>query len=125
MTKNNIQEVFGTFLYYARAVDCTIIASLGTIATQKANPISNTLKKVTQFLDYAASQDDNIINYKASGMVLAVHSDDSYLSETKARSHSGGHFYIKKSESPLNNDAVITLSKIIKSVMSSSEEAKL
>jgi hypothetical protein len=39
-----------------------------------------------QFLDYVASQDKVILTYKASDMVLAIHSDASYLSEPKARS---------------------------------------
>ena len=36
--KTYIQEVVGTFLYYARAVDCTMLAALGSIAAQQATP---------------------------------------------------------------------------------------
>eukprot|EP00804_Cyclotella_cryptica_P030011 CCRYP_013454-RA/>CCRYP_013454-RA protein AED:0.36 eAED:0.39 QI:0/0/0/1/0/0/4/0/743 len=36
--KTFIQEVIGVFLYYARAVDCTILTALGSLATQQANP---------------------------------------------------------------------------------------
>ena len=31
-----VQEVLGTLLYYARAVDSTMLAAIGTIATQQA-----------------------------------------------------------------------------------------
>ncbi len=47
--KKFIQEVIGTFLYYARSVDSTMLAALGSIATQQANPTKNMMKKVQQF----------------------------------------------------------------------------
>ena len=78
--KKFIQEVTGTFLYYARAVDATMLPALGSIATQQASPTENTMKKVKHFLDYAASHPNAIITYRASDMVLATHSDASYLS---------------------------------------------
>ena len=33
--KTFIQEVIGVFLYYAIAVDCTMLAALGSLATQQ------------------------------------------------------------------------------------------
>ena len=116
----------GTLLYYARAVDCTMLAALGSIATQQANPTENTMKKVKQLLDYAATNPDAIITYQASNMVLAAHSDASYLSETQARSRAGGHFFMSSNtEIPNNNGAVHTVAQIIKAVMSSAAEAEL
>jgi hypothetical protein len=44
--KKFIQEVIGTFLYYVRCVNSTMLAALGSIATQQANPTKNTMKKV-------------------------------------------------------------------------------
>ena len=59
-------------------------------------------------------------------MVLVGHIDASYLSESKARSRAGGHFFLSKnSEDPPNNGSVLTVTKIIKHVMSSAAEAKL
>ena len=78
--KKFIQEVSGTFLYYARAVDATMLAALISIATQQANPTKHTMAKVNQFLDYASTHPHAIITYYASYMVLVVHSDASYLS---------------------------------------------
>ncbi len=40
--KKYIQEVIGTFLYYARCVDSTMLPALGSLATQQANPTKNT-----------------------------------------------------------------------------------
>jgi hypothetical protein len=39
-----------------------------------------------QLLDYCASQDKAVITYKASKMILNVHSDVGYLDEKKAQS---------------------------------------
>ena len=81
---------------------------------------------VHQFLDYAATHPDAIITYKASKMVLAGHSDASYLSETNARSHAGGHFIMSNNDPiPANNGAIHTTSQIIKAVMSSAAEAEI
>jgi hypothetical protein len=44
--KKFIQEVIGTFLYYVQCVNSTMLAALGSIATQQANPTENTMKKV-------------------------------------------------------------------------------
>ena len=59
-------------------------------------------------------------------MILAVHSDASYLSEAQARSRAGGHFYCYiNADDPPNNGAILTISQIIKAVMSSAAEAEL
>ena len=124
--KKYIQEVVGTLLYYSRAVDCTMLAALGSIATQQANPTERTKAKIKQLLDYAATHPDAIVTYRASEMVLAGHSDASYLSETKARSRAGGHFFMDSDTTyPNNNGAVLTIAQIIKAVMSSAAEAEL
>ena len=71
-----------------------MLAALDTIASQQASPTEQTMQKVKQFLDYAATHPDAIITYHASDMVLAGHSDVSYLSESNARSRAGGHFFL-------------------------------
>ena len=126
LDKTYIQEVIGTFLYHARAVDCTMLCALGSLASQQAEPTEATMKRIKQFLDYALSNPDAIVTYHASNMVLSAHSDASYLSETKARSRAGGHFFCTKDERyPADNGAVLTTSQIIKAVMSSAAEAEL
>ena len=67
-----------------------------------------------------------MVTYKSSYMILAVHIDASYFSETKARSRAGGHFFCSANEIyPENNRAILTVSKIIKAVMASASEAEL
>ena len=48
-----VQEVCGTLLYYARAVDCTMLAALGSIVKQQASPTANTMRNIKQLLDLA------------------------------------------------------------------------
>ena len=121
-----VWQVLGTFLYYARAVDSTMLVALSAIASEQAKPTKATMEKVDQFLDYAASQDEAILTYRASDMVLAIHSDASYLSEAKARSRAGGHFFLSdNAEFQANNGAVHTTAQIIKAVMSSAAEAEI
>ncbi len=117
--KKFIQKVCGKFLFLARAVGPTLLCPISAIASQSANPTTDTMKQTQQLLDYIASQEDAVITYHASDMILAAHSDASYLSEPKARSRAGGHFFLSTSaDIPPNNH-------IIKHVMASATEAEL
>ena len=59
-------------------------------------------------------------------MVLAAHSDASYLSKPQARSRAGGHFFLSSDSAvPHNNGAVLNIAHLIKNVMSSATEAEL
>ena len=119
-----VQELLGVFLYYGRAIDSTILTALGSITTQQVAPTENTMRKIHQFLDYAATHPDAIIPFSASDMVLAGHSEASYLSETKARSRASSHFFLSNnSTDPPNNGSVLTVAQIIKAVMSSVAKA--
>jgi hypothetical protein len=121
-----VKEVIGVFLYDARAVDCTMLAALGSLAAQQANPTQTTMKYFKQFLDYATSRPDAMVTFQSSDMVLAMHSDASYLSKTKARRRAGGIFFLSTDDVfPPNNGAILTISQIIKVVLSSAAKAEL
>jgi hypothetical protein len=66
--KKYIQQVVGSFLYYARAVDPTILMALSDIATQQNKPTENTRKRVDHLLDYMATHPMAKIRYRASDM---------------------------------------------------------
>jgi hypothetical protein len=103
-----------------------MLTALGSIATQQANPTKNTMIKVKQFLDYAFTHPNAIMTYPASDMVLAAHSDAFNLSGANACSGAGGHFFMSSNTScPHNNNAVLTITQIIKAVMSLAAEAKI
>ena len=52
------------------------------------------MAKAKQLLDYLTTHPDATIWFRASDMILNVHLDASYLSETKAHSRACGHFFI-------------------------------
>ena len=88
--------------------------------------MQKTLERVKQLLDYCASQEEAVITYHASDMILAIHSDAGYLNESKARSRAGGHFFLSSDvQNPPNNGAILTIAQIIDAVMSSAVEAEL
>ena len=92
--KLRVQKVVGSFLYYAWAVDLTILASLSKIASMQAAPTEYTMQKVNHFLDYMASNPDALVRFYASDMVLNCHSDASYLTAKRVQSRAGGHFFL-------------------------------
>ena len=77
-----IQQVVGTILYYARAVDLTLLMALSTIASEQATATKTTIKNAKQLLDYLAWHPNATIRFHASDMILNIHSDASYLSPT-------------------------------------------
>jgi hypothetical protein len=79
-----------------------------------------------QLLDYLATQEEAVLIYHASDMILAAHSDASYLSEPNGCSRAGSHFFLSSNaDIPPNNDTILNLAHIIKHVMASATEAKL
>ena len=121
-----VQQVSGTFLYYARAVDPTMLVALSTIASEQSAPTEATLEKTLYLLDYVASHPDAVLTYSASDMVLNLHSDASYLSEPRARSRAGGHLYMSdNAEFPENNGAILNIAQIIKNVVTSAADAEI
>jgi hypothetical protein len=80
-----IQEVCGMFLYLARVVDGGLLPALSSLASQQANPTERMMELCNIFLDFMSCQEEAILTYQASDMVLAIHSNASYLSEPKSR----------------------------------------
>ena len=123
---NFIMQITGTFIFHTRAVDSTMLPELSSLASEQSSPNEATIKWCKQFLDYVASQEKAVLTYQASDMILVMYSDALYFSESKARSRSGGHFFIAGNEDiPQNNGAVLNISQVIKSVMSLAAEVEL
>jgi len=124
--KKFIQKVNGKFLYLGRAVDLTILTALSALASQQAAPTEETSARAKQLLDYLATNEEAVLTYRASNMVLAVHSDASYLSERLATSRDGGHFFLSRDDPvPPDNGAILTIAQVIKTCMTSAAEAEL
>eukprot|EP00804_Cyclotella_cryptica_P002423 CCRYP_004114-RA/>CCRYP_004114-RA protein AED:0.45 eAED:0.45 QI:0/0/0/1/0/0/2/0/136 len=83
-------------------------------------------KQTCQLLDYLASQEEAVLTYNASEMILGVHSNASYLSEPNTHSRADGHFFLSNNAVvPPNNGAILNIAHIIKHVMASATEAEL
>ena len=123
-----IQQVLGVFLYYARAVDPSMLTALNKIATLQRHATEHVENKVKRFLRYAATYPDASITYQASKMCLIAHSDASYLSESESRSRGGGIQYLGNSLDDCDtthiNAPVECISTILPSVVSSAGEAE-
>eukprot|EP00957_Ditylum_brightwellii_P065611 4975907-Ditylum_brightwellii.AAC.1 len=81
---------------------------LNVIAAKQEHPISKTAAAIVQLLSYCATHPDATARYHASGMVLHIHSNASYLSAPGACSRIGGHFFL--------SDRTINLTKPEESV---------
>jgi hypothetical protein len=89
-----IQRVIGSILYYARAVDITVLMALSSIAIEQSKGTTSTMERAKQLLDYLATYPNATIRFRASDMIMNVHSDASYLSESDAQSRACGHFFM-------------------------------
>ena len=81
-----LQKVIGSFLFYARAVDSTMLHALNTLASEQANGTETTLEVMEHFLNYCATNPEATVRFETSDMILNIESDASYLSEPQARS---------------------------------------
>ena len=121
-----LQQIIGVLLYYARAVDSTMLVALGTLAAAQTKATANTMKAAHQLLDYAATHPDAKVRFTQSDMILHVHSDASYLSESEARSRAGGISFLGNDKThPHINGAIHVHSQIMKNVLSSAAEAEV
>eukprot|EP00978_Attheya_sp_CCMP212_P023019 scaffold69697_cov62-Attheya_sp.AAC.1 len=129
-----LQQIVGTFLYYARAIDSTMLMALNSLASQQNKGTENTAKQITHFLNYCATHQDATLTFYKSDMVLYFYSDASYCSEPGARSRYGGYFYLgpnpedpskpPKGMPPLNG-AIHIECGIMRNVLASAMESEM
>ena len=113
-------------LWIGRAVNNKLLVALSIIGYQQASATEDTNKDIHQILDYCATYPDDGILYRSSDMILAGHSDAGFNNETIARSRSGAHIFLSENESiHLWNGPIITISQIMKYVVSSAAEAEI
>jgi hypothetical protein len=118
-----IQRVTGKILYYARAIDNTMLHALNDIASSKNT--NQTIAATRYFLNYADSNPNGSIIYPASDMIIQADSDAAYLVCAKARSRAGGYIFLGNLNKTQFNGPVLVLAKIIKNVMGSAAEAEV
>ena len=64
----HIQRIVGSFLYYARAVDNTILTAVNEIAATQAAPTKKTKDATNLLMDYLYTHPSAKIQYTASDM---------------------------------------------------------
>jgi hypothetical protein len=122
-----IQKVTGSVLYYARAVDPTVLMPLNDIAMEQTKATEKTKAATNQMLDYLATHPDATIRYHASETILHIHSDASYLSVSNARSRLGGLFFLgnKSPEQDKLNGSILNVASGVKNVFASAAESEV
>ncbi len=90
--KTYMQQVVGSFLYYVRTINMTILHALSEIALQKANPTKWTLLCVTQLLNYMTKNPNEKRRFQDLGMILNIFPDAFYLTATQVKCRAGGIF---------------------------------
>jgi hypothetical protein len=126
---HRLQEIIGVLLYYARAVDNTMLVALSSLASAQSQGTEATAKAATQLLNYAATHPDAVVRFHASDMILHIDSGASYLSEPKARSRAGGFHYLSDHpqpgvEPPINGPFHIVCN-LMRNVLASATEAEV
>jgi hypothetical protein len=123
--KKRIQQIVGVLLYYARAVDPTIIVRVSKLSSEIATATVSTLKAAERVLQYAATNPRAEVTYHKSEMKLTAYSDASYLTERNARSRRGGVFFLgDHGRDDLLNGPILCCSSIIDVVVSSAAESE-
>ena len=121
----HVQDIVGSFLWYGRACDPTLMAALSAIGSRQTKGTKKVMEACHHLLDYLASHPNAAIRYHSSDMILAFDTDASYLSEVNARSRAAAYYYMtRKGNRAFTNGAIDVLSTIIKHVMSSASEAE-
>ncbi len=121
-----IQGIIGALLYYAHALNNKLLPTLSTLSSQQATATQATNVAMNQLLNYLAMYPDNGTTHRASDMILCADPDAGFHNESKGRSQAGAHIFIPKNNPfPKHNGWVLSISQIIKFVMSSAAKAKL
>jgi hypothetical protein len=103
-----------------------MLPTVCSLESEQALPTSDTMRRLDRLLGYASSHPNGWKVYRASGMVLRVLSDASYLSRPKAGSVAGSHHFLghEDDEEFLTNHPISNHSTRIRVVCSFVAEAE-
>ena len=128
--QKRVQSIVGTFLYYARAIDASILPAINDIASMQAHPTEQTNEKIKMLLDYIHTNPNAKIRFRSSDMVLNIDSDAAYLVLPGAKSRVAGYYFLgnkTNTKSPQDctpNGAVLVECKALRHVVTSAAEAE-
>jgi hypothetical protein len=124
--KRCVQEIEGSLLCFAQAVNNKLLIVLSTIAARQAKATIATEQVVNLLLDYVATYPSDGIVYCASNMILCAHADAGFLNKTKSCSRAGAHIYLSENDPfPQFNGAILSIAQIIKFAMALASKSEL
>ena len=101
-----------------------MVATLSSIAACQFQETKDALADCHQLFHYSATHPNATIRCLASDIILAVHSDVTYISDSKSRAP--GHSHLTKvHDENFNNGVTLTLSTVIKHAVALTSEAEL
>jgi hypothetical protein len=125
--KKRLQEIIGVLLYYARAVDPTILYPVNKLSSLQSKPTQDVATAADRLLQYLHTYPSALIVYHPSDMTLHIHSDASYLSESESRSRGAACYFLgdntTNSDTPING-LFDCFSAIIPTICSGAHEAE-
>jgi hypothetical protein len=64
--KTRILKALGPLLFYARAIDSTLLNAIGELATEQSQATQTTMAKLAHLLNHCAAHADATVRYSAS-----------------------------------------------------------
>ena len=119
-----LQSIIGIVLYYARAVDPTLLTRVSKLSSLQSTGTTTVLEDAERMFEYCMSYPNANIHFHASDMQLICYTDASYLSESKSRSRGGGYFFLGSSDHTTLNGPILCTSIILDAVVSSAAESE-
>ena len=78
--------------------------ALSSILIEQIIATEKMMGRCTQLLDYLSTNATAQVRFHRSDMIMNIHSDTLYLSESKARSRTCGHFFM--GWKPIDNEPI-------------------
>jgi hypothetical protein len=99
-SKQHVQAVNGTYLFYGRIIDYSMLEQTNTIGQSQANPTTKTLEQVNHLLGYAKEYPDTKLVLHGNDMQLRVMYDASFMKASLGRSKGGIVYYMANINDP-------------------------
>ena len=75
-------------------MDLVTLVANNDVSTNQSSATTNTNNKIVELFDYLCTNLEAKIKFRASDMILKIHSDGSYLSASNSRSRAGEFYYL-------------------------------
>ena len=115
--KKFIQQLCGKFLFLCRVVNSTLLCTVIALAAWLSTLTKDTLSHAFPFLDYVTTQEEDVLTFNSSNMIMVIHSNAIYCSKPKAWSRADLHFFLSSDITiPPNNGAILKIAHIIEHI---------